>query len=160
MNRRIPEKQAVGILAAGIALLASAFALSLYSVPSEVPGLPSFPFFSLPFPLISLLIALGSALTAMGWIFHPRGTLTQLMSVSAVFVAGGVIWALINFVTAMPFDLGGLTVYVEPYGAHASLVLIVGPLLAIFGLVFWALDRFEKRREKEQLKEAQPSIHD
>ena len=148
------------MLGAGIALLTSAFALSLYSVPSEVPGLPSFPFFSLPFPLMPMLIALGSALAAMGWIFHPRGTLGQLMAGSAAFVAGGVIWALINFVTAIPFDLGGITVYVEPYGAHASLVLVVGPLLAIFGLIFWALNHFEKRGEKEPSEEAQASIHD
>ena len=160
MNRTVNEKQALGILGAGIAFLAAAFTFSLYSVPSEVPGLPSFPFFSLPFPLISLLIALGSAFIAMGWIFHPRGTLGQVIAGSAVFVAGGVIWALINFVTAIPVDLGDITIYVEPYGAHASLVLAVGPLLAIFGLVFWALNHFEKRRDKELSEETQPSTHD
>ena len=160
MNRRLTDRQAQGTLAAGIGLLALAFALALYSVPSVVPGLPTFPFFSLPFPLLSLLIVLGTGFIAMGWISHSRGSFSHILVGSVTVMAGGLIWALISFISAIPFNLGGMTIYVEPYGAHATLVLAAGFLLGLFGSIFWALDRLEKRREKRLSEQCQPSTQD
>lgn len=131
------------MLAGGIALLALTFALAMYSVPSGIPEIPSFPFFSFPFPLLSLLLVLSVTLMAWGWIFHPIGSLGQLMVGAGVLVVAGVLLKVFSFVTAIPLVLGSMTIYVEPYGAHTTLVLLVGPLLALFGLVF----HFAERRE-------------
>ncbi len=160
MNRRLTDKQAQGILVAGTAILALDFTLALYSVPSVVSGLPTFPFFSLPFPLLSLLIVLGTGLIAMGWVFHSRGSFSHILVGSATVTAGGLIWAVISFISAIPFNLGGMTIFIEPYGAHATLVLAVGLLLGLFGSIFWGLDRLEKRREKRLSEQPQPSTQD
>lgn len=149
MNRRIPPELAQWLLVAGIALLAIAFTLALYSVPTGVPGIPSFPFFSLPFPLLSALLVLSVILIGSGWISHPNGSFGQLLIGSATFAVAGVVLRAISFVAAVPLDLGGgVIIHVEPYGAHATMVVSVGPLLAIFGTLFWAADRRERRREK------------
>ncbi|MCJ2531664.1 MAG: hypothetical protein LN413_05075 [Candidatus Thermoplasmatota archaeon] len=148
------------MLVTGIGSLAVGFMLALYSVPSEVPALPSFPFFSLPFPLLSLLIALGSAFLAMGWIFHSQGSLSKLLVLSATLVAAGTVWAVISFATSIPLEFGGTTIYFEPYAAHASLLLVTGLLLAAFGLLFRLLDRWEERREKRLAEETQLPTQD
>lgn len=151
MTRRISYNRAKAALYAGAVLLASAFALALYSVPSEVPQIPEFPLFSLPFPLISVLLVLSTVLLAWGWIFHPRGSLTGLLIASASLLAAGVVLTVISYLVVIPLVIGDQTVYVFPYSTQAMLVLVVGPLTAIYGLVFsWAERREWAKRTKRE----------
>lgn len=150
MTRGVSYRQAEGMLIGGIALLAFAFALALYSTPSGVPGIPSFPFFSLPFPLLSLLLALSTAFIAWGWIFHPNGSFMQLMIASSIVIAIGLILKVVSFVTAIPLAIGSVTILVEPYGAQTTMVLVSGPLLALFGVMYYIFERFEKRKHTRQ----------
>ncbi len=136
------------MLVIGIVLLSIAFTLSLFPLPSEIPGIPAYPFFSLPFPLLSGLVVTSTILIAAGWTAHPRGSLGQLLVGAVTFFFAGVIIRVLSFFTAVPVDFEGSTIFVELYGAHATMALSVGVFLALFGILFWAAERQEIRREK------------
>ena len=136
------------MLVIGIVLLSIAFTLSLFPLPSEIPGVPAYPFFSLPVPLLSGLVVTSAVLLAAGWTSHPRGSLGQLLVGATALFLAGVIIRVLSFLTAVPVDFDGGTIFVELYGAHATLVLSVGIFLALFGILFWAAERQEIRREK------------
>lgn len=145
MSTEVSYRLAEGMAIGGMALLALAFTLALYSVPSDIPGIPSFPFFSLSFPLLSLLLVLSVALIAWGWIFHPSGSLTPLLVTAGLVTAGGGILKAISFISVVPIEIGGLTLFVEPYGPHATMALVLGPLLAFFGVMYHFLKRGDRR---------------
>lgn len=130
----------------GIALLALAFTLALYPTPSAISGIPSFPFFSLSFPLLSLLLVLSIALIAWGWIFHPFGSLTHLLVAASLVTAIGVILKAVSFTSTIPIEVQGMTIFVEPYGPHTTMALVSGPLLALFGVMYYLLRRSDRRK--------------
>ncbi len=136
------------MMVAGVVLLAFTFTLALYSIPSDVPRIPLYPFISLPFPLLSGLVVISAILLVAGWIYHPKGSFGQILIGAVSFVAAGAIIRAISFVTAVPVDLEGVTIHVELYAAHATMVLSLGILLALFGLLFWAAERREGRGER------------
>lgn len=150
-NRRglgnITKKTARSMAVAGIVLLVFAFSLALYSAPSETPPLPSFPFLSPPLnSVFALLVGLSLILLPVGWVVYSDGSLVPLFLASAVVFASGILLKGLSILYAVPMPVGGDTLYVEPYGAHVNLVIVVGPLLGFFTGFFHAFRRFDLRR--------------
>ncbi len=132
---------------AGIVLLIFAFSLALYSVPSETSPLPSFPFLSPPLnSVFALLVGLSLIFLPVGWIEYSDGSLVPLILAGAVVFVSGILLKVLSILYAVPMPAGGDTLYVEPYGAHANFVIVVGPLLGFFTVFFHALRRFDLRR--------------
>ncbi len=148
MARRVSPKLAEWMLVIGIVLVSIAFTLSLFPLPSKIAGIPAYPFFSLPFPLLSGLVVTSAILLAAGWISHPRGSLRQVLFGAMAMFLVGVVIRVISFLTAVPVDFEGTTIFVELYAAHATMTLSVGIFLALFGILFWVAERREIRREK------------
>lgn len=143
----ITKRTARNMAVAGIVLLVLAFSLALYSVPSQTPPLPSFPFLSTPLnSVFALLVGLSLILLPVGWIVYSDSSLMPPLLASAVIFASGILLKGLSILYAVPMPAGGETLLVEPYGAHANLVIVVGPLLGFFTVIFHALRRFDLRR--------------
>lgn len=141
--------QARVMLYVGLALLAGAIGLAFYGIPSEIPGLPDFPFVELSFPLVPFLWILSVILITSGWIFHPRGSVSALMIASGGVFAASIFIKVYSILTAVPIVIGGATIFVQPYGSQTTFLLTLGPLLAVFGFISWLAKRREWTRRKK-----------
>jgi len=148
LRPRTPTKRASGITgSAGVFLVAVGFSLTLHSVPSETPPLPSFPFFSPPLDYVMiLLLVTGAILTSWGWLYYSDGSLASLIVVAAASVVLGVVLQGLSFVYAVPITIGDQVFYVAPYSPHSLLVVALGLMLGFFTMLFGALRRLELRR--------------
>jgi hypothetical protein len=144
MNRKeMTRTQGNALVLVGVAILVVAMGLALYSVPDPLnPSLPSFPVLEARFPLVGMLLAMGTVLAAMGAVF-PRGTVAFLVvgGTSVVFVALGLLLWMVSIATAVPEQVGDVTLYVEPYGVQALMPIYIGVLLGLFDILAYALSR-------------------